>query len=180
MNDYPSFDEQLYEVAGEDIAKRKKSFIIPLILLIAGALLAVWSVASPGLKELTALSSVLMLTGVVVAFVGLIQGGIAFSSKGIIPVEQATGKRIRRSQHFFDNKDKTALRSALADGNPEKLADIRQGDSSGVMLTLYATSDGALTLVQLSEYVPHTYQPASEVYKFSGERGSRMVELLRG
>ena len=49
MSNFPLLSDALYTQEG--VVARKKSFVIPAILLVVGAAVAVWSLQSPGLAE---------------------------------------------------------------------------------------------------------------------------------
>ena len=170
-NDFKVIDDTLYSgVAAEDIIQRRKSPVIALIVALAGSALAVWSLTSDTMVDRGNLSSMLMLVGGLIAIVG-------FSSAA--PVYKPTGERIRRYEIYYQAADKPALCAAVSSGDMERLVNIPRNDkSSSLLLTLYATESGSFSMGQVSQYVPHAFEPVTDVVRFSAEQGKLAVGLV--
>ena len=151
-NDFKVIDDTLYSgVAAEDIIQRRKSPVIALIVALAGSALAVWSLTSDTMVDRGNLSSMLMLVG----------------------------ERIRRYEIYYQAADKPALCAAVSSGDMERLVNIPRNDkSSSLLLTLYATESGSFSMGQVSQYVPHAFEPVTDVVRFSAEQGKLAVGLV--
>ena len=171
-NDFKVIDDTLYSgVAAEDIIQRRKSPVIALIVALAGSALAVWSLTSDTMVDRGNLSSMLMLVGGLIAIVGFIKAGVTFSSAA--PVYKPTG------EIYYQAADKPALCAAVSSGDMERLVNIPRNDkSSSLLLTLYATESGSFSMGQVSQYVPHAFEPVTDVVRFSAEQGKLAVGLV--
>ena len=153
-----SIDDVLYTVTEGRIVRRRKNPLPALLIGVAGAGLAIWSLTASSMSEHENLASMLMLLGGGVALVGLIMAGIALASGS--PVYEPTGEKIRRGSIYYDTARKQDLCAALEAGDADRLSRIpRGGSTSGVLLTLYATGSGSFAMAQVLEYVPHAFEP---------------------
>lgn len=151
-----SIDDVLYTVTEGRIVRRRKNPLPALLIGVAGAGLAIWSLTASSMSEHENLASMLMLLGGGVALVGLIMAGIALASGS--PVYEPTGEKIRRGSIYYDTARKQDLCAALEAGDADRLSRIpRGGSTSGVLLTLYATGSGSFAMAQVLEYVPHAF-----------------------
>lgn len=75
-----SIDDVLYAVTEGRIVRRRKNPLPALLIGVAGAGLAIWSLTASSMSEHENLASILMLLGGGVALVGLIMAGIALAS----------------------------------------------------------------------------------------------------
>ena len=164
-----SIDDVLYTVTEGRIVRRRKNPLPALLIGVAGAGLAIWSLTASSMSEHENLASMLMLLGGGVALVGLIMAGIALAS----------GEKIRRGSIYYDTARKQDLCAALEAGDADRLSRIpRGGSTSGVLLTLYATGSGSFAMAQVLEYVPHAFEPMTEVVLFSAEQGRAAAAML--
>ena len=158
-----SIDDVLYTVTEGRIVRRRKNPLPALLIGVAGAGLAIWSLTASSMSEHENLASMLMLLGGGVALVGLIMAGIALASGS--PV--------------YEPARKQDLCAALEAGDADRLSRIpRGGSTSGVLLTLYATGSGSFAMAQVLEYVPHAFEPMTEVVLFSAEQGRAAAAML--
>lgn len=172
-----SIDDVLYAVTEGRIVRRRKNPLPALLIGVAGAGLAIWSLTASSMSEHENLASILMLLGGGVALVGLIMAGIALASGS--PVYEPTGERIRRGSIYYDTARKQELCAALEAGDADRTSRIpRGGSTSGVLLTLYATGSGSFAMAQVLEYVPHAFEPVTEVVLFSAEQGRAVAAML--
>ena len=80
---------------------------------------------------------------------------------------------------YYDAARKQELCAALEAGDADRLSRIpRGGSTSGVLLTLYATGSGSFAMAQVLEYVPHAFEPVTEVVLFSAEQGRAVAAML--
>ncbi len=178
MTTFQSIDDALFTVGGDDIVLRRKSLVLPLILLLGGIALAVWSVTTPALEQNASLSAGLMLVGGIAALAGLIMTAVASGPKGRVAVDRNTGERVRRYELFYEAGDKAKLCNALTMGDIRRIALLPRSESSRILLTLYCTKSGSLMIAQVSEYVPHSFEPVTEVYKYAGEHGVHLAAVV--
>lgn len=165
MSNFPLLSDALYTQEG--VVARKKSFVIPAILLVVGAAVAVWSLQSPGLAENKSLSSALMLIGGLVALYGLIRLLVGISAR--VPYYAPTGERLRSKKIFFELSERAALLAAFQAGDLDRIMKLARTNSSNVLLVCYTTPSGSCILAQVQEYVPHEFVPVTDVATFTHE-----------
>lgn len=172
-----SIDDVLYTVTEGRIVRRRKNPLPALLIGVAGAGLAIWSLTASSMSEHENLASMLMLLGGGVALVGLIMAGIALASGS--PVYEPTGEKIRRGSIYYDTARKQDLCAALEAGDADRLSRIpRGGSTSGVLLTLYATGSGSFAMAQVLEYVPHAFGEHGFRREAFGRRSRRAEKRL--
>ena len=157
-----SIDDVLYTVTEGRIVRRRKNPLPALLIGVAGAGLAIWSLTASSMSEHENLASMLMLLGGGVALVGLIMAGIALASGS--PVYEPTGEKIRRGSIYYDTARKQDLCAALEAGDADRLSRIPRG--------------GSFAMAQVLEYVPHAFEPMTEVVLFSAEQGRAAAAML--
>lgn len=74
-----------------------------------------------------------------------------------------TGIRYTKSEHFFAQSLKDEIIKQLRN-NPSKISYTSEDKGNGLRLDIYKDSKGT-SYYQLFEYVPHTYEPCSDVFK---------------
>lgn len=171
MNDLQLIDDTVYGIEDNTVILRKKNPVVALVLAAAGSALTVWSLTSSSLVERADLSSMLMMAGGILALVGFIK--LAMAMRASIPVYKPTGERIQRYELFYQAMDKPALCAAVTAGDVKRLTAIpRNEKSSNLLLTLYTTPSGSFSVGQVSQYVPHAFEPVTEVVRFPPEQGA--------
>lgn len=170
MNKYESIDEVLSRGADGEVVRRRKNPLLPLLVTLAGAALAVWSLGSPALAEHVDLSSSLVLAGGIVALAGVV--GTVMKLNASAPIFGPTGERIRRVELFYDSADRQALCAAVEAADAGALSRIpRTAASGGILMTVYATDGGDFAMAQVSEYIPHAFEPVTAAVRFDVGQG---------
>lgn len=176
MSQFEVIDDVIYNIADGNIVRQRKNPVVPALISVVGVALTVWSLASPEMKESANLSSSLMLLGFVLILIGIIR--LIVVMKGRVPFYKPTSERLRRSEMFYDAKDKWTVCNAIEAGNIEVLNGIPKSDASGVLLTVYTTPSGSFTAAQVSEYVPHQFVPVTGIVQFAEEKGRTLAALV--
>lgn len=177
MSNIESIDDVFAKIAGDAVEFRRKSPVLPIVLFLVGVGLTIWSVTSAALKDNSALSSMLMLTGIALTVAALVMAGITLGSKGQYAVHKNTGEKLVRYERFYDAKDRERLGKALASADLKEFSAIPKNPSSRVLVTFYCTKSGSLAMAQMSEYIPHNFEPVTEVYLFT-DQGEYVAALL--
>jgi len=170
MNKYESIEEVLSRGADGEVVRRRKNPLLPLIVMLAGTVLSVWSLGSSSLAEQTDLSSALVLAGGIVALSGVI--GTVMRLNASAPVFGPTGQRIRKFELYYDSADRQALCAAVEAADAEALTRIpRTAASGGVLMTVYATDGGDFAMAQVAQYIPHSFEPVTAAVRFDEGQG---------
>lgn len=174
METFENINDVLYQV-NPDIVRRKKNPVLPLLIVLCGVGLTFWSLNAEMLQDRANLSSALLFAGIALVLIGVVATIRAFASS--TPCYRPTGEKLYRSERFFEQKDKRALCGALEAGRADEVAALPQSETSGVVLTIYATRSGSCTLVQAAEYIPHRFVPITSVISFTKEQAKVVLAL---
>ncbi len=174
MDTIQNINEVIYSTH-KDVIRRKKNPLIPILVTVAGLALTIWSLGAESLITQANLASGLMFLGLTLSIAGAILTVKAFLSS--VPVYGPGKERLYRSERFFDPKHKRALCEALESGRADEVAKLPHSETSGVVLTLWATRSGSFTLAQVAEYVPHRFEPVTEVFSFTQEQAKSILAM---
>ncbi|MBR5568898.1 MAG: hypothetical protein IKW27_09170 [Bacteroidales bacterium] len=85
-----------------------------------------------------------------------------------------TGERYAKTELYFKQAMHAAVYSAIA-SKPEAvdLAEAEKGNA--LKLDVYYNKASGKAYLQLFEYVPHTYEPCSQVYEYDLERIQKLI-----
>ena len=109
------------------------------------------------------------IAGFCMVFAGII---LAFTLKSDY-MEAETRVRYRKREHYFQQAMHPVISSALV-SKPESI-DLEQANKgTSVKLDIYYNEPSGQAYLQLFEYIPHSYEPCSELY----EHDVRKVEKL--
>lgn len=92
---------------------------------------------------------------------------------------KATGQRLKAIKIYIDASDRQKCKDAIVENNPKKLAGVATTASSCTLLQIVCTDDRRYALVQLEEYVPHSFIPVTPVAEMVGEDTANMIVWLK-
>lgn len=161
-NQIVNIDEAVLDMPRYEISGKKSSPVKSIAAAAAGIAMLAVNYGVPGMAAHENLSATLMLLGGLLAFGGAVAVCAAVFGRSVKPVYGPTGERLRRRELFFDKANLGKVRDALEKRDFEALAAIPRSDGSAAVLVVYAPASRAIALMQLQEYVPHSYVPVSE------------------
>lgn len=148
MNNYKTIDDAIYEIASQQIEKRRRNPTLSFILLAAGVLIlgSVFHVEAIGRSVL--LERILSFAGILLASVGLVKMIVDFTSRTKL-YYKPSGSELRRYEFRFDTPYRMRVCQALTEGDLASLSGIPKGHSSDVKAVIYKTIDNAILMTQV-------------------------------
>lgn len=74
-----------------------------------------------------------------------------------------TGSHLQKTTVYFDNKESQPLQYCIEERRFEDLKHMKRQVNTGIKLEAMVASDRKFAAVQISEYVPYTYEAVSPV-----------------
>lgn len=150
--------EAMYALPGGVVVRRRKSLVIPVVLLAVGvALLVLNSVYNAALTN--NLRSALVFIGASLALTGIILGAArCFGSTGA-PYYQAGRCYLGYDELYFDRSESGAVADSIAASNVSRLLTMPRAQVPAVTVCMYRTPDNGFVAMQAFEYVDLEYRP---------------------
>lgn len=155
-------NEVLAEVAPNEIVMRRRSPLAALVVLCVGAILLVLNFTANSDHE-SGLQAGAALGGVTACGIGVVMLALTFTGKKSQPWSLAERKPLRKTTTFYSFADRDKVADAVRRNDRKALADIPVSQSAAVMHICWATPSGKLRVEQVQEYIPHRYEPVTEV-----------------
>lgn len=174
MNNQKALDDIIFELEGFQIESRKKNPLTSIIILIIGLVMIISAFKVEAIRASANLSSALIFIGFIVAFTGFVKILMDLFGKGR---PFYNGKALRRYTFKNDTVMREQARNALEKGDFKELSEIPHGETSAILSVVYKTDDDQIAIAQTLEYIPHTYNPITEIKTFAkGEftKGGKM------
>lgn len=176
MSKYKTIVEDIENITERKVIKQNKISVIALSVFVLGGICA-WagfSIEDPNSSMSTFLftAAVCMVIG---SIVKLCLGRESYLFK-------PTGSRLQKATVYFDNKESQPLQYCIEEKRFEDLKRMKRQVNTGVKLEAMIASDGKFAAVQLSEYVPYTYEAISPVicfYDTEAENFSKHLQFNR-
>ena len=140
--------------------RQLKDIVIFFLLIIIGCLM----------------TSVTEIIGVnVVGFVIIISGFVyAFVLRDVYK-DVDTGEKYLRKELLFKQEMKYAILSVIGSA-PETRKISEEGKGQVVRLEIYYGKTSGKAYLQLFEYVPHQYEPCSDIYEYETNRIKKLIK----
>ena len=176
MEDFEKIENKINSMSEYDIALRKKSPIAAVGLTVIGIALAVLGstkVIGNDILEMTVLS-----IGVIIAVYGLIKLVLVCQKDAVDYVYASTQKKLKAHKIYINAADRLKMDKCIENNDFSKMKTMGKENSSNNMLHIFATEDGGIAVLQLLEYVPHFFEPASAVVVVRGGEARNIVEFI--
>lgn len=135
------------------------SVLLSLGIALTGIACIVWSL---NVDKSSAIESMTLLTlGTILILVALYRAFWKSTEIVYIP----TGSSIREGSYFVDSADLVALQKAM-DSNNFSEPGLSFKHSGNGRIDYMVSKDGRFMAVQLFQFVPYTYEPASDIYYY--------------
>ena len=152
-------DNEIYNMLDGAIVRRRKSIVIPMIMLVVGLAAFVGGFMTADGD----LSFGLMLCGVIVAVWGGAMVLMRTTGQQFAPYYTPTSEPLRRREVYYPYAKLELVREALnAKRHPETWG-IESVNSSNLKMVCYEAPKGGVYICQLMVYVPHEYSPIGEI-----------------
>lgn len=160
MEDFTTIKEYLDSGANSRIVKHRKSPLAGIIVFICGVVL-LWVSLRTRLSDTLQMS--LLTIGACAAITGFLMVVMTYVSGDGRYIFTPTRAKIKHHSKYINADDRQMLKDMLSDGNLTALPRVRKEVSTGTLLQAYVSTDGSLGLLQLEEYIPHNFMPATAV-----------------
>ncbi len=161
-------DEVMAEVAPDKIVMRRRSPLAAIVVLLVGILLLILNAISPSNNE-SGLQAGAALGGVVACGIGTAMLILALTGKKNRPWSVAEHKALRKTTTFYSFAERDNVAEAVRNNNLKALAKLPTSQSAAVLHICWATPSGKLRVEQVQEYIPHRYEPVTEVLVHQAE-----------
>ncbi len=166
-NNLQHIDRAIYSISNE-IVPRRKSPVVPIILMLAGVGLMVLSSELGRIPDKENIASSTLFFGVsMVAVCGVITLVRLLNKRGY-PYHKVSRRRMREQVVYFDPVRRKEVTALFERGDLPALDAISSENPSPLMMISYRTSDDKVAVMQLHEYVPHNYVPISRTTMYKG------------
>lgn len=93
---------------------------------------------------------------------------------------KATGSAMKRKQVYVAPEDAELCRNCIDRRDFGKAADWHIAGSSNCRLDVLMSRDGSAAVIQMSRYVPYTYEPCTQPVLITGSEAGNVIKVLKG
>lgn len=173
MGKYKTILEDIENVSNHDVVKQNTLSIVGLGLIIVAVLcgVAAKSFEDPNSSLPTFLytaATFLLLAGIIKMFVSR----TCYCFK-------PTKSKLKSIVLYFDVQESVSLQDCVEMKRFDELRQLKREKDSGIKLETMVTGDGQFVALQISEYIPYTYQAVTPVRCYYGEEARRLYSYLK-
>ena len=176
MEDFEKIENKINNLSEYDIVLKKKSPIAAVGLTVIGVALAVFGstkLIGNDILEMTVLS-----IGVIIAVYGLIKLVLVCQKDAVDYMYAPTQKKLKPHKIYINASDRLKIDKCMESNDFSEMKTMSKETTSNNMLHIFATEDGGIAVLQLLEYVPHFFQPASAVVVVRGGEARNILEFI--
>lgn len=157
MKRYTVITEDIENVTNHEVVKQNRISMVSIGFILLAVFMALWgfSITDPN----SSFSTFLLTTSVFMMIGGIVKLCMGRSCYFFTP----TGSRIKQVTVYFDNKESRNLKDCLEQKRFDILKNLKRQVNTGVKVDAMIASDNRFVALQLSEYVPYTYEAVSPV-----------------
>lgn len=174
MSKFKDIQEDIQTVTNQEVVKRNQismsaigAFAGAVVLFVGG-----YAMEDPN----SSLSTFLFTAAVMLLVVSIIKLAMGRNCYLFRP----TGSRLKKMTLYFDTKESQNLQSCLEAKRFDELKSLKRQISTGVKLDIMVAGDSKFAAVQVSEYVPYTYEAVSPVMCYYGDEAKNFSVSLGG
>lgn len=160
--DKNNLSEALYALPGGVVVRRKKSPVLSLVVLAIGIGLIVLYFFTKDTMGDNLASSLIMAAGAITLVGGLMLTSCLVDTEGK-PAIQATGERLRYKELYFPQEQRAKVQRLIDEGLIKRILAATNGQSSGIAVAIYHTSDLRIASMQAYEYIGYEYRPITGI-----------------
>ena len=153
--------EAMYALPGAVVIRRRKSFLMPVLLVAAGIALLILNrsfradLSNDLRSAIVFVGASLLLAGVAVLFARLFSAGNPYYPAGRC--------YLRYEELFFEIYEKTAVARCVEEGGFRELLGKPQARVPAVTVSMYRSPDDRFVAMQAFEYADLEYKPLTQV-----------------
>lgn len=173
MEKYKTLQEDIENASNNEVVKKNtiSGIALGLLVVAVACVIAGKSFEDPNSAMPTfffTAAAFLLLGGIVKFFVG--RNGYLF---------KPTKSRLKKVTAYFDVHESDALQACVEMKRFEELKRLKREKDTGVRLEAMVADDGKFAAVQISEYIPYTYEAITPVRCYYGEEADVLVSYLK-
>ena len=176
MEDFEKIENKISNMSEYDIVSQKKSPVAAVGLTVVGVALAV--LGSTKIIGSDILGMTVLSIGAIIAVCGLIKLVLVCQKDAVDYMYAPTKKKLKPHKIYINATDRLKMDKCIQTNNISKMKNIGKENSSNNMLHIFAAEDGEIAVLQLLEYVPHFFQPASAVVVVRGGEARNILEFI--
>lgn len=165
MENIKHIDQAIFDLGEQTVVKRRKSIISAIAVLAAGMAMVVASMM-PAVTANENLHAGIMFLGWALLAAGVIWALTTLFGSGGRVFYLPTREFLKRTEMFYDAEHFAVVAECVRSGDFKRLAQIEGGVGASVMVVFYQGRKGGVTICQLFRYIPHSYEPQSEMLVF--------------
>ncbi|MBO5188360.1 MAG: hypothetical protein J6B59_03615 [Alistipes sp.] len=159
--------EALYALPSGVIVRRKKSFVMPAIVLVAGlALVTIYYLKLDAMSNNLSSSLILIAGGTLL--IGLLMVANRLFDREGCPALAATGEKLRYVERYFPLERRAEIQRYIDEGALNRLFMASEGEVSGISVAIYHSADRKFAAMQAYEYIGFEYRPITGVKVIGG------------
>lgn len=172
MEKYMTLPEDIEAVTNREVVKQNKISLAAIGFIVIALGFTVWgfTITDPNSSLATFLYTAAVSLGIIGVF-KLCMGRNCYLFK-------PTGSRLKKLCIYFDDKESQTLQYCMESKRFDDILRMKRQDNTGVKVDIMLASDKKFMAVQLSEYIPYTYQAISPVMCYYGEEAKRLAQVM--
>lgn len=172
MEKYQNIHEDIESVTNKEVVRQNKLSMVAVGMLVAAIICSVagFSLENPN----SSISTFLFTAAIFLLFGGIIKFMMGRNCYFFRP----TGSKVREITLYFDTKESHALQSCMENKQFEEIKRLKRQVNSGVKVDAMIAGDNKFAAVQISEYVPYTYEAISPVICYYGDEAKCFATYL--
>lgn len=173
MEKYNSIHEDIETVTNKEVVKKGRMSIMGVGFVAVAVVLFIWgySIEDPN----SALSTFLFSASIAC----LLGGGIkAFISRNCY-LFRPTNSRLKEVILYFDNKECDSLQACMEMKRFEDLNRLKRQSNAGIKVEAMIADDSKFAAVQISEYIPYSYEAVTPVMCYYGEEAKVFANYFK-
>lgn len=176
MENNLSIEEYIASTPDCNIVKKQKNPIPALVVMLAGTALlgSAFVHKMPDDFKFLALS-----IGILAGIAGLVLVCVVVCGATKRYYYVPTKSYMKMHERYIPAADKLICADIIQNGNITSLENVRIETSTDTLLRILAAKNGTFALIQLCEYVPHSFVPTTKVLAVSGAEAGIVNDFLK-
>ena len=156
------FNEALYASSDGVVVERRKSIIVPILVLLAGLTFLVANYFIESGEDANNLKSALVLVGGLVTLVGVIYIAVNLFGGGL-PYHNGDNCFLVRKQYAFEREQGDEVVKAVGEGDKSALDAIKESDIAALSVICYYSPKSGYMAMQAFVYEDFVYQSVTKL-----------------
>lgn len=173
MEKYQSIHEDIETITNKEVVKQSSISIKAIVLIVVAVALVMggMSFSDPNSSMPT-----FLFTAAAFVFVG---GIIKFFVSRSRYVFRPTNSVVKKATIYVDPADSSTIQTCMEMKRFEDLKRVKRQENSGVKVEAMVAGDEKFAAVQISEYIPYSYEAVTPVMCYYGEEAKAFVNFFK-